>query len=557
MRGGLLALSLLLMGFGGCELLTNFDPNDLPTCTPGPAAINIDTPTSGTTLQGILYIKGVASDCLKVTRVRVGLGDSLRVEAQGTRTWHAYLDLQKVPTGVHTLQAVATNTRGEETVANQQLEVVGFKRASSKLPAFTGTLAFVTDLDGDGHVDLGMTDGVLWGDGKGGFAKTRAGYTGPTCTDRQVPVDLDNDGDMDLVCAAESKVSTWFQESRGVFKLRKTFTLPCSDLRQFGAGDINGDGAIEFLALYFYCPASFFLLNDGVGNLKAVASNDAGVVTNTQEMYWIQHFAFGDMDNDGDLDLVLDGAFGTPPVLYLNQGATGFKEAAGGRFPSTTRPEIVDYDNDGLLDIAFTGTFDAPAPRVVQNQGQLSFVDVTTAIQYKEGPFVDLNGDGWLEPLGAIRVQGSQGAYFLEARVEVEQQIVSWRLSGTTPFDANGDGSLDLFFPKLPHLMLSTLVTRSAAGEARYLVLKLRRTSGGNRLGLGATVELYDAGHAGNRAHIRAMRVMGLTYEARFWIEPPRNYDLRVRIPGEKNSIICRSCSGGVIVIQGATCACK
>lgn len=90
-----------------------------------------------------------------------------------------------------------------------------------------------------------------------------------------------------------------------------------------------------------------------------------------------------DVDNDGDIDVLLLGGAGN--ALYLNEGNgrfTNATEAAGltWRRPDGTageprQPIIADFDNDGLEDIVITYAGDDH--RVYRNLGNARFEDVT------------------------------------------------------------------------------------------------------------------------------------------------------------------------------------
>jgi len=76
---------------------------------------------------------------------------------------------------------------------------------------------------------------------------------------------------------------------------------------------------------------------DGV--IRAFESNGAGV-------------AAGDLDDDGDLDLVL-GSHAGPDTILWNEGGLAFRKESFG--PGLTRSvAIVDVDGDGGLDIVLT-----------------------------------------------------------------------------------------------------------------------------------------------------------------------------------------------------------
>src|SRR5206468_1762399 len=135
-----------------------------------------------------------------------------------------------------------------------------------------------------------------------------------------IDADYDNDGDMDLLV-----------------------------LR--GAWLHKGDGEIR----------KSLLRNNGDGTFTEVAA-EAGV-TNDR---FAKGVAFGDYDNDGDLDIYVSNV--GENRLYRNDGglrftdvapALGLTEPKGRSFA----PWFFDYNNDGWLDI-WVGAYDAPVARI-------------------------------------------------------------------------------------------------------------------------------------------------------------------------------------------------
>jgi hypothetical protein len=125
----------------------------------------------------------------------------------------------------------------------------------------------------------------------------------------------------------------------------------------------------------------------------------------------------GDLDGDGDLDVVLTG-LGRAPNLFVNDGHGTFRDAtersgladAGGFFGNAA-VLLFDADGDGDLDVLLTGAGDA-VDRLYRNDGGLRFTDVTAISGVATGP------SGHDEP--------SNGAF------------------GAAAADWNGDGHLDL-----------------------------------------------------------------------------------------------------------------
>lgn len=85
----------------------------------------------------------------------------------------------------------------------------------------------------------------------------------------------------------------------------------------------------------------------------------AGVTATDQDSSGV---CFGDIDNDGDQDLVVLGNHGSSNKLFENQGNSSFIEVAGGsaiESPQNTPSSCAlgDIDNDGLLDLVIGNTY--------------------------------------------------------------------------------------------------------------------------------------------------------------------------------------------------------
>jgi len=123
-----------------------------------------------------------------------------------------------------------------------------------------------------------------------------------------------------------------------------------------------------------------------------------------------QSNAWGDFDNDGDLDLVI--TFRDAPVRLYRNSPGGFADvgAAAGLPTDGGNPRSVawgDYDNDGDLDIyiAYSG-LDEPANRLFRNNlvdGEFGFTEVGEAAgvalrgHIRQVSFVDYDADGDLD----------------------------------------------------------------------------------------------------------------------------------------------------------------
>jgi hypothetical protein len=114
------------------------------------------------------------------------------------------------------------------------------------------TDAVLADMDGDGDLDIVFgnymeVNDLYINDGTGAFERSDALQTDPLCTGNVVVVDLDEDGDLDIVeCNLSTASPVWFNEG-------STFVRKGPDLKTYisdaDAGDLNGDGRIDFLTL--------------------------------------------------------------------------------------------------------------------------------------------------------------------------------------------------------------------------------------------------------------------------------------------------------------------
>ena len=211
----------------------------------------------------------------------------------------------------------------------------------------------VGDLDGDGDLDVAIprygTDSlyVSYNDGTGRFPTRQQVAVGF----RPVGIaigDVDNDGDLDLIAANEgypsSTLSVCFNNGIGLFT-RSTQLPAGSYVGRVVLGDLDGDGDLDLVT-----STGMVRFNDGAGNFSGTQTTAAG-----------RALALGDLDADGDLDLVVSS--GTASAVRLNNGQGQFSGSGSIGFVNTwDNLVLADLDGDGDLDAATTHT----ANRIIQ-----------------------------------------------------------------------------------------------------------------------------------------------------------------------------------------------
>lgn len=172
--------------------------------------------------------------------------------------------------------------------------------------------------------------------------------------------DYDGDGDLDLVTVAGFEYQNTTLWTNTGTDFTGTTLLSSEDAKSASWADYDNDGDLDLLIII----SGADLDAGAVVQDNVMFRNDNGTLTNvevgelTTDTYYSKGSAWGDYDNDGDLDVFV-GSFGgdTGPqkgYLYVNSGGTFTKLAAAVSLDSTTYTEAAafgDMDNDGDLDL--------------------------------------------------------------------------------------------------------------------------------------------------------------------------------------------------------------
>ncbi len=350
---------------------------------------------------------------------------------------------------------------------------------------FTGRNTFVFDYDGDGLLDLFMQEDWVRDDVSGGNSRL-----------------MKNTGNLRFKdVTAEAGFPHGFR--KGLYGLGGF------------VGDISGDGWPD--VFFSHSCRMFINQQDGTFREKVydMVDPEYRLPVSADNQYWTCGAGLGDLDNDGDMDMVMghhfipDDTISQRIYLFLNEGndAAGnpilhdITMEAGLARPSSKIPNIQlrDMDNDGMVDILATGanTF------IYRNSGMINGI-----------PRFD-------EPTGSGIKEGN--GY--------------WACGAVGDYDR--DGRLDFFGAEWQTSAHSPLLRNITHGANAYLAVKLELHNGPNRNGIGARIDIYTPGNLGNEDERIGSRIITVSNgyssgnEAIVYFGLPghRKVDIRVSMP--------------------------
>ena len=146
----------------------------------------------------------------------------------------------------------------------------------------------------------------------------------------------------------------------GYARAMRNVEVPITVPSGAAAGDYDRDGDVDLFIVRGDRGPNLLYRNDGDLQFTDVAVA-AGVAFTKPGRRTYRHGspAMGDLDGDGDLDLLLPGLEGDPTLVYSNDGDGTFTDVTPGsgldrmQAAYSMSPALGDYDRDGDLDLAF------------------------------------------------------------------------------------------------------------------------------------------------------------------------------------------------------------
>ena len=339
----------------------------------------------------------------------------------------------------------------------EQLVLPGVEYWQNKNPGISNSAHHgfaIGDVNGDGLEDLYVCDGYslpnqLYLQQLDGTLRDVSAELGMNLLDNTssaLLIDLDNDGDQDLVIALRYNILFFANDGTGQFTGKSRF-FGINDPKSMAAADYDEDGDLDiFICGYSTSssetgilpqPIPYHDANNGLNNVLLRNNGDMMFSDVTDQVGLNQNntrFSFAaawdDFDNDGDLDLYVANDFGRNNLYQNDNGhftdiapLAGVEDIATGMSASWG-----DYNRDGLVDVYISNMFSSAGNRIAYqtrfapnttgqtvaymqrtargnslfaNSGNGTFHDVSELAGVTMGrwawgsKFVDLNNDGW------------------------------------------------------------------------------------------------------------------------------------------------------------------
>ena len=275
------------------------------------------------------------------------------------------------------------------------------------LTGISETSLDLQDIDNDGDLDLVMLNGHVYLNNGTSFVDSSQWSWNLTggLSSTLILRDINNDGRLDLIVGNPKfriylNNGTSFNENMNWEKnIQEGLSTGTGDGRTecIDLGDYDNDGDLDIAVAGHDGgdPRNKFFKNNGTSFV--LDQNNNGI--NSCDI------SFGDINNDGSLDLIEMGAFfavsgayifitdnGT--LTYNSTWTSGLSNKEGGL-------ALGDYNNDGKLDLQWTGNY---ISKVYNNTGigftQDTIFDVNfTGISYSSTAWIDIDNDGDLDAI--------------------------------------------------------------------------------------------------------------------------------------------------------------
>lgn len=248
-----------------------------------------------------------------------------------------------------------------------------------------------------------------------------------------IAADLDSDGDQDVVIPYPLSV---FKNDKGNFSdvtSKAGVKIAAEKCESGSAVDYDNDSNVDVL---IDCSGKNILLkNLGDFRFQDVTEKSGLAKTGGGNSTWI------DLDEDGDLDLLLAGS---PNKFFRNNGDRTFDAfheslQLPGKNSSAQKFYFADFDNDGDLDVLLITADGKPQHWTNERAGNYKNITKGSGLENAHGPIAiaDYNNNGWIDIFAGTLFRNKNGSFVQDSSSQLKSGTASF-------FDFDNDGHLDL-----------------------------------------------------------------------------------------------------------------
>lgn len=212
--------------------------------------------------------------------------------------------------------------------------------------------ALFSDLDQDNDIDLLLSrsdTAIVYFNNSKGLYSEREKILLDEFSDVLAFIDFDSDGDQDIISSVRDhqELRVYYNDN-GAFGFPLNTGIPFRDYIYFT--DMDGDSDLDIFS--GEGEACFFYENDNGAPYKAIQLSGITLLENAR-------IQFADFNNDGELDFLCAGNTNSFPKteMYWGRGSGFFDKEASQQFMNADKATMldIDIDNDGDIDLILSG----------------------------------------------------------------------------------------------------------------------------------------------------------------------------------------------------------
>ncbi|MCR8667724.1 T9SS type A sorting domain-containing protein [Aestuariibaculum sp. M13] len=217
----------------------------------------------------------------------------------------------------------------------------------------------IADIDGDNDNDIiatsSLSNNLVWyeNNGAGEFSSARIIASGLTRAEKVKVADIDNNNTLDIIVSVyDLDVVQWYSNDGSA---NFSAAQPISNLANyrpvsFDVGDVDNDGDMDVVVAYDYTYLVKLFLNNYTGSNSVSftqASNNVSI-----NDFKLKNVSFGDIDNDNDLEILKIDKNQNPKWYNIESDGSFTEHTLSSSVSNPAFAQISDFDGDSKNDIA-------------------------------------------------------------------------------------------------------------------------------------------------------------------------------------------------------------